>query len=227
MENCYAVRITLPYLPVEDGMPGNQPEAIMSQCVRRVVTNWSSYVKKIVVYEHDDDGANHIHCHVMLEDCSVSKKRLQQIANEGTVLAILNPGHRRTSLMSFRSKDYDGHINGFAYCTKGKYDPKYIQGWTIEQANEWKAAWVAPSEHVKRDVWRVLFEHFSIWWNEKDNRLSAMDEMTTEAISSRVHKYLMHLHQGLYKPQCKQQRWFLITNMCQQYRVSFPKDWKL
>jgi len=224
MERNFAVRITLPYVSEElndVGLPD------IRKSVRTLVQAWSFHVQYIVVYEHDDDGANHIHCHIMLENSRLTKKRLQQIANENCDLQVLNPGHRATSLMSFRSKDYDGNVAGFAYCTKGKYDPKYIKGWTVEQADEWKAAWVAPVTYQKRGAWRVMWELFNSWWNAKENRLDYDAVITYSLISARAHKFILAQGGGLYEPKAKTQRWFLVTNMCLHHHVDLPKDWKM
>jgi len=221
MENCYAVRVTLPYVMIHD-----EGHDIPSCSVRKLVALWSTHVQRMVVYEHDDDGANNIHCHLMIEGCRISKKRLQQIAQGGLDILVGNPGHRALNLMSFRAKEYDGNIAGYAYVTKGKYDPKYIQGWTAQEAQGWKEAWVAPAEHQKRTPWRVLMDEFMQWSNSKDNRLDYDTEITTNLILLRVRQFLLGKHQGLYPPQAKTERWFLVTNLCFQYRLPFPPLWK-
>lgn len=226
MENCYAVRITLPYEPNmadEDHMRRNT--------VMYIAGVWSRHVNKMVVYEHDDDGANNLHCHIMIEGCHVTKKRLQQLAQEQCALQRRVQGQRATSLMSFRSKEYDGHWTGFAYVTKGKYDPKYIQGWTREEAESWKAAWVKPEEHVKRTPWRVLMDSYNEWDNHPDNRLDPDVEVTPYIITTRVFRFLLRKHDGLYPPQAKTERWFLVTNLCHAYHIPFPQghvgEWRM
>lgn len=220
MENCYAVRVSYPYVWVADYDEGVHAR----QSVRSIVNAWSTQVERMVVYEHDDDGANRIHCHLMIEGSRVSKKRLQQLASAACDTQVDGGEDRRArSLMSFRSKGYDGNIAGFSYCTKGKYDPKYIQGWTAENALQWKEAWVAPEHHVKRTPWRILQEAFYEWWNDKSNRLDYDTVITHEIISRRVFHFLLHKHGGIYPPQARTERWFLITNACHAYQVSFPE----
>lgn len=234
MDNCYAVRVSYPY--VSPGMDANNLDGEMIQrntrtSVRSIITAWATQVQYMVVYEHDDDGANRIHCHIMVENSRVSKKRLQQLAAEVCNTSVPGrDGQRATSLMSFRSKGYDGNIAGFSYCTKGKYDPKYIQGWTPEDAIRWKEAWVAPEHHIKRTPWRVLMDELDLWWNDKANRLDAETEVTTQLIASRVFRFLLFKH-GDYPPQAKTERWYLITNYCIAYKVPFPVtsrgEWKI
>lgn len=140
----YAVRITHPW-----------------ESVARIVKLWSGFAKRIAVYEHNDDGANNIHCHLHLEDVSCTSKNLQIVAKtSGVPLLIEREGQRATSLMSFRGKEYDKHVSGYAYLTKGKYEPKYLQGWTTTDTDSWKAAWVTPKNHVKRTELRILFDKF-------------------------------------------------------------------
>jgi len=226
MENCYAVRVSYPY--VSPGMDANTlDEDTMRQVgrtsVRSIVAMWSTHVQNMVVYEHDDDGANRIHCHIMLENVRVSKKRLQQLAAEVCNTSIPGAaGQRALSLMSFRSKGYDGNIAGFSYCTKGKYDPKYIQGWNAQDALRWKEAWVAPELHIKRTPWKILREEFNLWWNDKANRLDSDTEVNTRLIVSRVFKFLWSKHGNDYPPQARTERWYLITNYCILYQVEFP-----
>jgi len=225
MENCYAVRVSLPY-EVKRSVLG-QEMTIREESARSIALAWSMHVTRMVVYEHDDDGANRIHCHFMVEGSRVSKKRLQQLAQDACNLRINNPGHRASSLISFRSKDYDGHPAGYAYVTKGKYDPEYRQGFTEEECAVWKTLWVAPSEHTKLTPGRILYNDFTNWWNAKENRLPFDTEVTTDLILLRVRAYLYNFrYNGFYPIQARNERWVLVTNMCFQYRLPFPSNWK-
>lgn len=236
MENCYAVRVSYPYVMEDLSQEFRDAQRFITdldeqrhlnwRSVRSIVAVWATHVQRMVVYEHNDDGANRVHCHIMIEGSRISKKRLQQLAGEVCHTTAHNPGHRKSSLMSFRTKEYDGNIAGYAYVTKGKYDPKYIQGWTAEEAQGWKEAWVAPAEHQKRTTWRVLLDEFMSWSNDKSNRLDFDVEITTNLLLLRVRQFLLQRHQGLYPPQAKTERWFLVTNLCFQYRLPFPPMWK-
>lgn len=164
----YAVRITHPW-----------------ESVARIVKLWSSYAKRIAVYEHDDDGANNIHCHLHLEDVSCGSKNLHTVAeSSGVPLTIKREGKRATGLMSFRAKEYDKHVSGYAYLTKGKYEAKYLQGWTKEDTDSWKAAWVPPKNHVKRTELRILFEKFLPYAPLKPELPSPMSMSDQQLINS-------------------------------------------
>jgi len=130
--------------------------------VDRIVRAWALYCKKIAVYEHDDDGANNNHCHIHLEGFTCGTKNLQTLAKQ-TGVPLQAPGKsgkRATSLMAFRQKDYDFHPAGYAYLTKGKYEAKYLQGFTKEETDKWKASWVPYEEHVKETIWKKDNDHF-------------------------------------------------------------------
>ena len=207
--NDFAVRITYPY-----------------ETVLRIIAKWSTHCQKIACYEHDDDGANRIHCHLHLEGVRVTSKRLAQLANEVAPMTIPQQDKRASSMLSFRSKEYDRNIAGYAYLTKGKYDAKYLQGFTKEESDTWKAAWVTPEHHEKRTIWRVLYEQFLVWWNDKENRLDVSNEITYEQVSSRSWKFLFSKHGRIWPPQAKTERQFLINSFCMNEGISLPKDHK-
>jgi len=155
-----AVRITHPY---DNG-------------VDRIVRAWSRYCQNIAVYEHDDDGAKYNHCHLHIEGFTCGIKNLQTLA-KATGLPLQKPGvdgKRATSLMSIRREEYDFHPAGYAYLTKGKYEPKYLQGFTKEQTDIWKKTWVPKEEHVKQDIWQKDNDAFKLLMPLKQKPAEAM-----------------------------------------------------
>jgi len=207
--NNFAVRITYPYTVVE-----------------RVIARWSTHCQRIACYEHNDDGAERLHCHLHLENVNVSSKRLSQLANEAAPMTVPQEGRRASSLISFRGKEYDKNIAGYAYLTKGKYEPSYLQGFTKEQSDLWKASWVVPAEHAKRDSATILFDDFISWWNDKENRLDLDQEVTTQMLLSRAHKFLRSRTRILSKFKYLNEKWVLIQNYCDLYQIKYPEYWK-
>jgi len=220
----FAVRITLPY----------------AQGVDRIVRAWSLYAKKIVVYQHDDDGANNIHCHAHVEGFNFTVKRFQQLAKDtGVPLTIKRDGGTRaTSLMSIRGATYDHHITGYAYLTKGKYEPSYIQGFTTEEAQAWKAAWVPRPNHVKRTIWHQLQDKF-----ENDVKLDfskihytdqqAADIMAGKQVYSqfnlletKARAWMWHQLGGNWQPQGKNQFESIMKTTAYKLHISIPPNWK-
>jgi len=147
-----AVRITYPWVKAEP-----------------IIRKWAEHCEKIVCYEHDDDGANNLHVHVVMEGMDVCKKRFQQLAKEtGIPLTVKKKGNKKaTSMMSFRLKEFDGHPSAYAYLTKGKYEPKYVMGYDKGDPDKWKASWV-PSQGYEKQTnsvkrWNAFKPLFDEW----------------------------------------------------------------
>lgn len=199
----FAIRITYPYTVVE-----------------RVIAQWATYCTKIVCVEHNDDGANNIHCHLHLEGCRVTSKRLSQLANEVAPMTRPNPPKRATSLLSFRAKEYDYRIEGYAYLTKGKYHFSYIQGFTNEDWELWKAAWVQPSEHIKATFWTRSCEDFekaypSSYWIQHAETLERTLHQT-------IKTYIFTKYNRMLPPQAKSESDFLMRTFCARFNVNPP-----
>lgn len=221
----FAVRITLPY----------------ASGVDRIVRAWSLYAKKIVAYEHNDDGANNVHCHLHVEDFTTSVKRFQQLAQEtGVPLTVKKDGKvRATSLMSIRGADYDKHISGYAYLTKGKYEPSYLQGFTQEETQIWKSTWIPRAKHIKRTVWHQLQDKFLSESNFKLPTVTLSDEAQVQVwegkmphpfftlIETAARKYVWGLSDGQWLPQQKNQIESIVRTYCNKNKISIPKGWKV
>jgi len=209
-----AVRITHPYLNGVD----------------RIVRAWGLYCKKIAVYQHDDDGANNLHCHIHLEGFVCGIKRLQQLAKEtGVPLQKKGEnGKRATSLMAFRQAEYDFHPSGYAYLTKGKYDPKYLQGFTKEETDVWKTTWVPPAEHVKETIWKKDNDKFKLIMPPKptvdwmaldvpDAQKLAKDYF--DCIVSQARSYVFKACGCSWPPQAKARLSNLVITWCMETRT--------
>lgn len=199
----FAIRVTYPYTVVE-----------------RVIAQWATYCTKIVCVEHNDDGANNVHCHLHLEGCRVSSKRLGQLANEVAPMTRPNPPKRATSLLSFRAKEYDYRIEGYAYLTKGKYHFSYIQGFTAEDWEKWKAAWVVPTEHIKATFWTKSCEDFekaypSSYWIQHAERLE-------KAVHETIGSYIFVKYRRQSPPQAVSEEQFLLRTFCRRFGVNMP-----
>lgn len=206
---------------------------------QRIIRAWSTYAKKIVLYEHNDDGANNLHCHAHVEGFNVTIKRFQQLAQEsGVPLTYKKEGKTRaTSLLSFRGADYDHHPSGYAYLTKGKYEPSYLQGFTKEETDQWKATWVQPQKHVKRTTWHKLYEKFESEMGKdikppprKYNEYGELIEQSIipifEVLETAVKKFVWNLSGGIWTPQMYNQIQCLIRTHAYKHKITIPQDWK-
>lgn len=179
------------------------------------------------MYEHNDDGANNLHCHLIIEESDIEKKQLRNIA--ATVADVKGP------MMSFRS-EYDGAIEGFAYMTKGKYDPSYIMGWTNADADVWKAAWVTPTECIKQTYWRKLYDKFNkeVTITENPDYVNLMrrwiengdaippQRYCPNLIQKQIATYVMKINQGLWTPKASKDFVFLRDQVFMDRSLGFP-----
>lgn len=209
--NSYAVRISHP-----------------AEIVVRICSLWALRSKRIACYEHDDDGATNLHCHVIIEEADVEKKQLRNIAK-----GVANVNGNR--LMSFRS-EYDGDERGFSYMTKGKYEPAYLHGWTQEDHSKWKAAWVPPTEYVKQTHWRKIYDKFNQEVKIEENAdyalfvknwetstsLTPPQKYDKQQIQKQVASWVMKQHQGLWSPQAAKDFQFIRDQVFIDKGLGFP-----
>jgi len=216
----YAVRISYPY-----------------SSISRLVRAWSLHAKRMVFYEHNDDGAARIHCHCHIEDCDVSSKRLSQLAEEAGVKTTYPiEGKRNGSYLAFRRKEYDKHPSGYAYLTKGKYEASYIQGWTKEDTDNWKATWVIPTQHIKQTPWKKLYEEYlpyspkpvKIDWEAWANSPDAIPPQTLSfsVVEDNARKWLRNKIGAIWCPQYNTQLTCIVKSFCWNHNISIPKGWK-
>jgi len=212
--NGAAVRVTHPY----------------DRGVDRIVRAWSLYCKKIAVYEHDDDGAKNLHCHIHIEGFTCSIKRLQQLAKESGVPLQKKGenGKRATSLMAIRQAEYDFHPSGYAYLTKGKYEPKYLQGFTREETDIWKQTWVPPAEHIKQTIWKKDNDHFKTIMPPKpqldylvvdNDTIQRISRDYFESIVGQARSYIFKAYGCSWPPQAKARLNNLVISWCMETRT--------
>lgn len=114
----YAVRITYGYKELETFY-----KATTDVC------------SKVIVYEHVD--AARLHCHALLEECTVSTDTLKNWIKKALGVTQFDKKN-----WSFKTANSD--YKYVTYMSKGKYDAKLVKGYSPEQVAEWKAAWEAP-----------------------------------------------------------------------------------
>ena len=211
--NNYAVRISHP-----------------AEIVKRICSLWALRSKKLACYEHNDDGASNIHCHIIIEGADVEKKQLRNIASEVADV-------KGNALMSFRS-EYDGAVQGFSYMTKGKYDPVYLHGWTAADHDTWKAAWVPPTDYVKQTYWRKLYDKFNAevklstlenpdYHNQFEHWLRTGDatppaKYDKQQVQKKIAAWILKHHQGLWTPKAAKDFQFVRDQVMLDIGLGFP-----
>lgn len=97
-----------------------------------VVSLVSEKCERMIIYEHDDNPDN-IHIHFYLQACEVSTDTLKNYCKRFGI----NGGNKGAG-WSFKLSRDTGCIN---YMTKGKYDPKFVKGFTDDEVTEFKNKW--------------------------------------------------------------------------------------
>lgn len=207
-----------------------------------VIRAWSTRVSKMVVYEHVGEETKKAHIHILILKSSVTSKQLRNIAaNHVNVKGNEN--------CSFKTCD-DEYETALIYMTKGKHDPVYLQGYTIEDADLWKSRWKQYESHVatKKTPAEKLYDEifgdvgeegslsdidFEYWSKDLDN-----DVMKSMGKTPKELKFIW------LKGYCKKQAFWknhriwnmktvsdykmLLLTYCMRHGVSIPsteKDW--
>lgn len=113
--DAYWCRVTVSY-----DIAAKAIERIASQC------------DKTIVYEHNDDSTN-IHIHFYLEGCKVSTDTIKNYFKREGI-----SGGKTGSGWSFNKARDNGCI---VYATKGRYDPRYVKGYTDDEVTAFKDKW--------------------------------------------------------------------------------------
>lgn len=115
----YALRLTFGY---------NELEAFYKKT--------TDVCSKVIVYEHID--TKRLHCHALLQDCTVSTDTLKNWIKKALGVTKVIPDN-----WSFKTADLN--IKYITYMSKGKFDAKLVKGFSPEEIQEYKAAWVPPT----------------------------------------------------------------------------------
>lgn len=185
-----------------------------------VVYVWAGRCKRMAVYEHTGDITEKVHIHLVMDGCEVEKKQLREL---GSRTGVNLKGNEMCSM-----KKWDGDERPLVYMTKGQFEPKYLQGWTEEDANGWKSKWTEP-ESRSRDGQLYDFYMFDVdeRYNHylRDNPLTAQNVLTHQFDFVKAHakqcafqhtKYIWNIQAvNMYK--------MLVYTYCFRNNVSIPQ----
>jgi len=121
-----------------------------------VVHLWALRADKVLVYEHSTEtntSADKTHIHMLLVNTSIDKKQLRNIAKE-TVVPV-----KGNENMSFKTAE-EPFGKYITYMTKGVLQPVYNKGFTPEELEECRQAWVAPNVYIKETAWSKLYNEW-------------------------------------------------------------------
>lgn len=205
MLNDYAVRITYPY---DQAGP--------------IIRAWATRVSKMVVYEHTGDKTEKVHIHLLILGSSLQKKQLRNIAADSCALNLKGQEN-----MAF--KEYDGDDIYATYMTKGKHDPKYIQGFTMDEHAMWKSKWIEPVKYVKQSNDAKLYDdvfdgeydvqRYEQWLKDTNGEIPKFDW-----VRSYVRSYVFQHNQLIWNQRAINQYKMLVNSYCMRNDVAIPFD---
>lgn len=198
----YAPRITFPY-------------ARLASWISRV----SLACEKVIFYEHSGDPQN-VHVHGLILGFRKDKGTLKNWLKEALGVKPTKNEWR------FPEQQVNGEpldANFIAYMSKGKYDPVYNKGFTLEEIAEQKAkGYVGKKNDEKPDK-------NTMYWNglEKDvapqleymlERYSGDNEALFEFIRTRCYAYMMN-HVSLPMPHDIARHRACVMRLCWEYSI--------
>lgn len=204
MPHNYAVRITHSY---ED--------------CKHIVACWAMECDKMAVYEHIGSETEKVHIHMIIVGSRIQKKQLRNKAAQVSQVPL--KGNENCSF-----KDYDGNEVALTYMTKGNLTPKYLKGYTVEDAHLWNTKWVEPTPKQEKisEIKKVYTAEFSYdlvnseWraYNESNSAISIQLFLRRKA-----HKAAMKLNKGMITPKCSTDARTLYITYCYNHGVKIDK----
>jgi len=199
----YAVRLRRPY-----------------ESLRQSISSWALECSKVVAYEHPEDG--NIHCHLLLMGYYGSKQHLKDVLS----------GHGQMftpDQWSFKEKFKAPNINigitineetapGFiTYMSKGKYEPKYLKGYSAELCEAQKNKWVNYNETKPPALLavgdrKVCDEFEDYMWNLKCNTNTTIKD--PKEIRDLAFSWSIARHQGVVNMQSRKMAKMLADTYC-------------
>lgn len=167
--NSYVARLHIPYTAVQS-----------------FIDKWEEKCETLLVYEHPpDSGCKRIHCHFLIENCTIKEDALKTIVNKTLVVKLFGNGD-----WSFKPYDPDKGKTYLTYMTKGNLSYKFCKNISPDILETARLAWVEPvlgnDKHPgssKNDDIKELFEAF-----QKKHDITDMDIYSgfTDMICDRI-----------------------------------------
>jgi len=192
------------------------------ETLRTTVGDWGLVSKHVVVYEHPEP--NNIHCHLLLTGVYVTTQNLKDTMWEHNV-PVKGAGQlsfketfkcpTTKKVIDITEESWPKYI---AYMSKGKYEPKYVQGFSDETIQSYRALWVDlttsnPSVQLRKEFERHIQE-----------QPDKPEYIRLEYVVSVAHHFMLKKHQTHSKLMRSQQSQ-LIDDYC--YFNNVPKKYML
>jgi len=192
----YAVRIRCPY-----------------ETLRSTVGNsWCMLAKHIVIYEHPEE--ENIHCHLLLTNVYTSTQHLKdemwahgvpckgagQISFKGTFKC-----SSTKKVLEVTEETWPKYI---AYMSKGKYEPKYTQGFSDETIQSYRALWV---DFTSNPPAYLVYLEFKKYIQQRFNSNAPIIEWGL--VVNCAHVFCMNKHKA-HTPVMRKEQSQLIDDYC-------------
>jgi len=200
-----AVRLTCPY-----------------ETLRTTIGDWGLVSKHLVVYEHPEP--NNIHCHMLLTGVYVTTQNLKDtmwshgVPCKGSGQLSFKETFKCPTTKKVIDINEESWPKYIAYMSKGKYEPKYTQGFSDETIQSYRALWVDYTQH-KPAV--QLYKEFERHIQSQTGRPGIMG---LDFIKAVAHDFMFQKHQT-HSQLMRREQSQLIDDYC--YRNNISKKYKL
>lgn len=200
------------------------------EAAQRIIAAWALRSDKLIVYEHVGGRTEKVHIHGLILGTSVDKKQLRNVAADTNSCPVSGQEN-----LSFTTNDWDGDSHYMTYMSKGKHDPKYLKGYTDDEARVWKQKWVEPNPVFSFDKDDKMYDEFS--QSMMDTNEIWIDTEGHESKKPQYYKLVHHakdwvrkVHGGFHKVRNRNILKNMLIGYLDQYNVSIPKgenpSWK-
>ena len=177
--------------------------------------DWGLLSRHAIAYEHPEPG--NIHCHVLLTGVHCSDETLKNVMR-GHNLKL--KGNKQWSFKQSFKNPQDEVIEitpetwpkYISYMSKGKYDPKYVQGFSEEIVADCKAAWVDYTTKPKAYLIYLAFAN------------TIKTKLNLTQLKIETHVWCMAKYKS-HTPQMRKEQSQLIDDYC--FYNDITKEYKL
>lgn len=204
-----------------------------------VIRAWATRASKMVVYEHVGEATKKTHIHLLILGANVCSKQLRNIAAKYVDM-------KGNEMASFKAAD-DHFETALIYMTKGNLEPKYLQGYTVQDSDIWKSKWKVPAhynaikETPSEKLYNSVFDddnevqiNYEYW--VKELSVDTVNSYAKEGVSLRWiwlkqfcrNQAFWHNHR-IWNMKTQNDYKMLVLTYCFRNNISIPsndKDWK-
>lgn len=199
-----------------------------------LVSLWAMRCEKLAVYEHTGEKTEKIHCHLLILGSNTQKKQLRNIGSDIVDLK----GNENCSF-----KECVSWETPVVYMTKGNLDPKYLKGFTKEEAVEWKSKWQPRNVYRKPNPLASVFEYvFGDPYDVEDAQAFRVPKGVLEddvkafpptynafrMVVTRSRQMVFAKNDDFWSPKCANEHKTMVLTYCMRFHIPIPdgSKWK-